>query len=80
MFVKIQSCFPFNIQVYMNGRELMKHVFDENGISYKCYDNSFTDISDMTKAQELADKFGASKPSRHLDGFANPSTHSLILL
>lgn len=70
MFVKIQSWFPFNIQVYMNGRELMKHVFDENGISCKCYNNSFTDISDTAKAQELADKFDASKLSRHLDGFA----------
>ncbi len=70
MFVKIQTWFPFNIQVYMNGRELMKHVFDENGITYKCYDNSFTDISDTAKAQELADKFDASKLSRHLDGLA----------
>lgn len=81
MFVKIQSWFPFNIQVYMNGRELMKHVFDENGISYKCYDNSFTDISDTAKAQELADKFDASKLSRHLDGFArsiNPFLDTVI--
>ena len=57
MFVKIQTWFPFNIQVYINGRELMKSVFDKNGISYQCYDNSFTDISDMAKAQKLADKF-----------------------
>ena len=65
----------------MNGRELMKHVFDENGISYKCYDNSFTDISDTAKAQELADKFDASKLSRHLDGFArsiNPFPDTVI--
>ncbi len=70
MFVKIQTWFPFNIQVYINGRELMKHVFDVNGITYKCYDNSFADISDVAKAQELADKFDSSKLCRHLDGFA----------
>jgi hypothetical protein len=70
MFVKIQTWFPFNIQVYINGRELMKHVFDVNGISYHCYDNSFTDLSDMAKAQELADKFDSTKLCRHLDGFA----------
>lgn len=70
MFVKIQTWFPFNIQVYINGRELMKHVFDANGISYQCYDNSFTDISDVAKAQELADRFDSAKLCRRLDAFA----------
>ena len=70
MFVKIQTWFPFNIQVYINGRELMKSVFDKNGISYECYDNSFTDLSDVAKAQELADKFDSAKLCRQLDAFA----------
>ena len=70
MFVKIQTWFPFNIQVYINGRELMKSVFDKTGISYQCYDNSFTDISDIAKAQELADKFDSKKLSGQLDAFA----------
>ena len=70
MFVKIQTWFPFNIQVYINGRELMKHVFDANGISYECYDNSFTHISDVAKAQRLADKFDSSRLCRRLDAFA----------
>ena len=70
MFVKIQTWFPFNIQVYINGRELMKSVFRENGIEYQCYDNSFTDLSDLAKAQELADKFNSEKLCRHLDRFA----------
>lgn len=70
MFVKIQTWFPFNIQVYINGRELMKHVFDANGISYKCYDNSFTSISDTAKAQEPADKFDPKKLCSRLDSFA----------
>lgn len=70
MFVKIQTWFPFNIQIYINGRELMKHVFDANGISYQCYDNSFTDLSDVAKAQGLADHFDSHKLSRRLDSFA----------
>ena len=70
MFVKIQTWFPFNIQVYINGREFMKHVFDANGISYECYDNSFTSISDVAKAQELADRFDSAKLCRRLDVFA----------
>lgn len=70
MFVKIQTWFPFNIQFYINGRELMKHVFEANGISYQCYDNSFTDLSDVAKAQELADHFDSRKLCRRLDSFA----------
>jgi hypothetical protein len=48
----------------------MKSVFQNNGISYQCYDNSFTDISDLAKAQELADKFDSAKLCRQLDAFA----------
>ena len=70
MHVKIQTWFPFMVQIYVNGREMMKHVFDENGIEYKMYDNSFVEISDIAKAQELADKFDSHKLSRRLDYFA----------
>lgn len=73
MFVKLQTWFPFNIQVYINARELMKHVFDVNGISYQCYDNFFTDISDGAKAQELADRFDSTKLC-HLDAFEGSLT------
>jgi len=70
MHVKIQTWFPFLIQVYINGREMMKHIFDENGITYRMYDNSFTDISDVMKAQGLADQFDSKKLCRQLDYFA----------
>lgn len=81
MFIRIQTWFPFNVRVYINGRELMKSVFEENGITYQCYDNSFTDISDVEKAQELADKFDPAKLRRHLDGMAfnlNPFLDTIL--
>jgi len=71
MHVKLQIWFPFLIQVYVNGREMMKHIFDENGISYQMYDNSFFEISDIAKAQELADKFDSKSLCRQLDLFAH---------
>ena len=71
MHVKLQTWFPFLIQVYVNGREMMKHVFDENGITYRMYDNSFFEISDIPKAQELADRFDARSLCRQLDIFAH---------
>lgn len=71
MHVKLQTWFPFMIQVYINGREMMKHKFDENGISYQIYDNSFFEISDIDKAQELAEKFDSKALCRQLDLFAH---------
>jgi len=69
MYVKLQTWFPFLIQVYINGREMMKHMFEENGIHYRMYDNSFFEISDTVKAQELADKFDSKSLCRQLDLF-----------
>lgn len=55
MFIKIQMSFPFNVQLYINGREYMSKVFDKNGIEYEMFNNSFSDISNPEKAQKLAD-------------------------
>ena len=71
MHVKLQTWFPFMIQVYINGREMMKHRFDESGISYKMYDNSFFEISDIDRAQKLADSFDSKALCRQLDLFAH---------
>ena len=67
MHVKLQTWFPFMIQVYINGREMMKHKFDQNHISYQMYDNSFFGISDIEQAQKLADSFDSKKLCRQLD-------------
>ena len=45
--------------------------FEENGISYQMYDNSFFQLSDIEKAQELADKFDPKALCRQLDLFAH---------
>ena len=70
MFVKIQTWFPFPIVVYINGRELLTKKFDESGIKYTMYDNSFSTLSDIVKAQEIADSFDSNKLCRQLDKFA----------
>lgn len=70
MFIKLQTWFPFTLTVYINGRELVKKAFDQEGISYSMYDNSFSFISDVEKAQKIADSFDSRKLSRHLDHFA----------
>jgi hypothetical protein len=50
---------------------MMKNVFDENNIAYTMYDNSFLSISDIEKAQKLADQFDSKKLCRMLDRFAH---------
>ena len=71
MFVKIQSWYPYSMTIYINGRELMKSKLDDNQIEYTTYDNSFSYLSDIEKAQELADHFDSEKLGRVLDHFAS---------
>jgi hypothetical protein len=70
MHVKVQTWFPFDVQIYINGREYMSKEFDKADIQYKMYDNSFTYISDVERAQEIANKIEAKNFSDMFDYFA----------
>jgi hypothetical protein len=50
---RIQTWFPFSIQVYLNGREWLARQMDRAGISYRRRDNCFTWIEDVPAAQSL---------------------------
>ncbi|KFD40885.1 hypothetical protein HY02_07425 [Peptococcaceae bacterium SCADC1_2_3] len=73
MHVRLQTWFPFEIQVYINGREYLARKLDREGIEYTRYDNSFIDLADLEKAQELADQIESRKFSRTFDNFAERS-------
>lgn len=70
MHVKLQSWFPFEIQVYINGREYLSKQLDMAGITYKRYDNCFIEIADIEKAQEIANAFNARNLDNMLNRFA----------
>ena len=53
MNARIQTWFPFNIQVCLNGREWLARQMDAAGIGYERRDNCFTAVADYTRAQEL---------------------------
>ncbi len=55
MNARIQTWFPFNIQVCINGREWLSRQMDQAGIAYQRRDNCFTWIEDPQKAQDLMD-------------------------
>ncbi len=71
MHIKLQSWFPFMVQVYLNGREYLAKKLDKEGIEYRRYDNSFTYISDIEKAQEIANKIESVKLTGRLDAIVS---------
>jgi len=70
MFFKIQTWFPYNAQIYINGREYLSKLLDKNDVKYEMYDNSFSYIEDFDKAQRLADSILNKKLSDSFDGIA----------
>ena len=56
MHARIQSWFPFSIQVCLNGREWLARQMDKAAIGYQRLENCFPWIEDVTKAQLLMDE------------------------
>lgn len=50
MHVRIQMWFPFQIQIYINGREWLCKRLDSKGIGYRRYDNSIMQVDDVKRA------------------------------
>lgn len=71
MYLKIQTWFPYNVQIYINGREYCSKLFDKNNIKYEMYNNSFSYIEDFDKAQELANSILNKKISDSFDGLVS---------
>jgi hypothetical protein len=53
MHVRVQSWFPFTIQIGVNGREWLARQLDREGIGYEKHENCFSRIDDLEKAQQL---------------------------
>jgi hypothetical protein len=56
MNARIQSWFPFSIQICINGREWLSRQMDRAGLLYLRKDNCFTKINNVEKAQLLMEK------------------------
>lgn len=55
MHLRLQTWFPFNIQVCMNGHEYLARAMRQAGVEFVQQGNRFTHIADFDKAQGLAD-------------------------
>lgn len=56
MFVRLQTWFPFALQVYLNGREWLAQQLRQAGVKYRRSDNKFLWIEDWQRAQDLFDQ------------------------
>lgn len=56
MYARLQTWFPFNIQVGLNGREWLARQMDKEGLKYCQQGNCFVWIEDYQRAQQLLDQ------------------------
>lgn len=81
MNARIQTWYPFHIQVCVNGRQWLARRMDENECSYSQYDNSFIYLEDPEQAQCLLDELPRINWTETLDQFArwlNPAHDQLV--
>ena len=70
MSARIQTWFPFSIQICINGREWLSRRMDAAGMQYDRYDNGFPWIEDFTKAQAMMNRMHKINWPRMLDAVA----------
>lgn len=80
MHIRLQSWFPFTVQVYINGREWLGRQLEQHGIEAQRYENCFLHIGDLAVAQQLCDHFAHREWPRLLDAFARRVNSKLALV
>ena len=80
MHLRLQTWFPFQIQIYINGREWLARQLDKRGVHYRRYENTFLEIDDMALAQRLCRRFAHRAWVRIFDIFARRINPALPLL
>ncbi len=69
-YMRIPTWAPCRLQVYLNGHNWLARQMQKAGIDFSQLDNSFVDISDYEKAQEIADSFDPQRLHECLNGYA----------
>ena len=67
---RIQTWFPFSIQICLNGREWLARQMQAAGLDYLQHDNCFPYIANWTQAQRLMDGQLKTKWPKLLNGIA----------
>jgi hypothetical protein len=67
---RIQTWFPFSIQICLNGREWLARQMQAAGLDYLQHDNCFPWIANWTRAQRLMDHQLKTQWPKLLNGIA----------
>ncbi len=81
MHTRLQTWFPFNVQVYMNEHDWLARAMDKEGLDYEQRGNCFTWVEDVAKAQVIANRFLKTRWEVVLDRFArliNPALPDVL--
>lgn len=65
--VRLQTWFPFTVQIVINGREWLAQQLLRAGIAHERRDNCFVDVADLPQAQRLLEQQRRTRWSRLLD-------------
>jgi hypothetical protein len=68
MHVRVQSWFPFTVEVCLNGREWLARQMDRAGLRYEQRDNCFVRLGDAARAQALLEEQVHTDWPQVLDG------------
>jgi hypothetical protein len=71
MHVRLQSWLPYDIQVYVNGREWLARQLDAAGVGYLRADNALLRVDDLEQAWALCDRFAHRSWPRFLNALAH---------
>jgi len=66
----VQTWFPLQIQIYLNGHEWLARKLTQRGIDHTKIDNVFIRIEELARSQRLADRFAHLNWPRLLNRYA----------
>lgn len=67
--VRLQTWFPYGIQIALNGREWLRRALDKERIAYVVHGNKFLHVADYDRAQRLLARQNDARWARLLEGF-----------
>lgn len=70
LHIRLQTWFPFNMQVCLNGRRWLANKLKRAGISFVQHENTFTEIADVRRAQQFMDQLSKRRLSRLLNSLS----------
>lgn len=81
MHVRLETWFPFAIQVYVNGHDWLAQQMTAKQMSFVQRENAFVQLDDPAGTQKMADRFAHLDWPKELDRFArlvNPHWQKLL--